>query len=86
MTHQDPTIASPVSKGFIRKLISQSSIKSCILGPLLACLLKLHLDDLIPVTTKIVTGSLSSASVPELFKHAIVNPLLKKTLVSMLSA
>lgn len=42
--------------------------------------------DLIPVNTKTVSAPLSSASVPDLFKHAAVKFPIKKKVVSMLSA
>ena len=57
-------------------LIDQSPIKSCILDPLPACLL--YLDRLTPVITKVINVSPSSASIPDLFKHAVVKPLLNK--------
>lgn len=87
LTHQDATFApflgtalsdfEPVSVDLIRTLTTQNPNKSCIFGPP-ARWLNLCLDDLIPVITKIINTSLSSASVPDYFDSAIVKLLLKK--------
>ena len=53
--------------------------KSCSLDPIPASLLFDCLDEIVPCITMIMNASLSSGSVPSLFKHALVNPLLKKS-------
>ena len=53
-------------------------IKFCILDPLPACLLRLCLDDLTLPLPGIINAFLSSAPVPDLFKDAVVKPLLEK--------
>lgn len=72
------------------KALSENSFptvrsKSDILHPLPAYLLRLCLDDLIPVITKLINAFLSSASVSEVIEHAILKPFLKKV-VSVLSS
>ena len=66
------------SQDEIRKLISHATTKSCELDPLPTRLLKLCLDELVPVITSVVNSSLISGIVPLDFKSAIVRPLLKK--------
>jgi len=65
----------------IRKLITDSKSKSCSLDPIPTWLLKDCLDALLPIITEIVNLSLSSATVPEDYKKAIIIPLLKKILL-----
>ena len=67
-----------VTEEDIRKIVSKSASKSCELDPLPTKLLKSNLDILLPVITKIVNNSLQNAKMPEVFKRAIVRPLLKK--------
>ena len=62
----------------IRKLIADSSDKYCQLDPIPTSLLKKCSDVLAPVITSIINLSLTSATFPDNFKHAIVTPLLKK--------
>ena len=52
--------------------------KSCNLDPLSTDYVKQCLDELLPHITSIVNASLSTATVPVLFKNALVIPLLKK--------
>ena len=68
----------PVSEEKIRKLISSSASKSCILDPIPTYLLKECLDTLLPIITRIINLSLQSCTVPDSFKTAAVTPLLKK--------
>ena len=70
---------SAVSEEEVLKSIKSASIKSCTLDPLPAGLLKLCLDDLLPVITRIANFSLSSGVFPQALKHASVIPLLKKS-------
>ena len=69
----------PVSEDDVRKLINQSTIKSCDLDPLPASLLSHCLDDLLPHLTSVINDSLQSGIFPSLYKAAIVKPLLKKS-------
>ena len=52
--------------------------KSCALDPIPASLLLECLDEIVPTVTSVMNASLSSGTVPLSFKHALVNPLLKK--------
>ena len=52
---------------------------SCDLDPLPVSLFIECVDDLLPTITKIMNVSLTTGIVPQLFKHTIVRPLLKKT-------
>jgi len=72
----------PASEDEIKKLIMSSSTKSCNLDPIPTWLLKECIDSLIPVLTRIVNLSLSSAEVPSNLKEAIVLPLLKKLILN----
>jgi len=60
------------------KFIKISSTKSCELDPIPTKILKQCITPLLPTITKIINKSLSSGTVPEQFKHAIVTPILKK--------
>ena len=61
------------------KVIKESSNASCVNDPLPTKLLKsCLLDTLLPVITKIVNLSLHSGIFPDLYKTALVKPLLKK--------
>jgi hypothetical protein len=53
--------------------------KSCQLDPIPASLFFECLDNLVPIITSIMNTSLSSGKVPQCFKHALVQPLLKKS-------
>jgi len=63
----------------IRKIIVKSPTKSCTLDPFPTFLLKNCLDEVVPTITAIINASLTSGKVPELFKKAVVTPLLKKS-------
>ena len=68
----------PVSEEIVRKTIMSMPTKSCNLDPLSTDYVKHCLDELLPHITSIVNASLSTATVPVLFKNALVIPLLKK--------
>ena len=59
-------------------ILVSSKIKSCALDPVPAHVLKECLSVLLPAMTKIVNLSITSALVPNCFKLALLNPLLKK--------
>ena len=69
---------SPVTHDEIQQVILQSSNASCQLDPIPTHLLKDCSDVLIPIITKVVNMSLQNGRVPESWKLALVNPLLKK--------
>ena len=69
---------SPVSEMDIEEIIKSMPTKSCSLDPIPTSLLKEYLPELIPVIARIVNCSLCEGRVPDVSKHAIVCPLLKK--------
>ncbi len=69
---------SPLSQDHIRGVISKASNASCQLVPIPTYLLKDCCDVLCPITTKMINMSLEKEIVPENWKLALVNPLLKK--------
>ena len=68
----------PASEEEIRKLVMQAATKSCNLDPFPTWLLKECLDSLLPIITRVVNLSLTSAEVPSDMKEALVIPLIKK--------
>ena len=68
----------PVTNDIVRKIILETASKSCELDPMPTPLLKEHLDDLLHVITCIVNDSVTTGTVPDIYKLAIVRPLLKK--------
>ena len=71
-------VFTPALQDEVPKLILSSPSKSCDLDSLPTWMLKIHLDTLLPVITKIVNLSLDTASFPSTFKNALVTTLLKK--------
>ena len=69
----------PATVDEVRKIIMSSPNKSCDLDPLPTVLLKACLDTLLKPITDIINASLCSGLFPDDFKHAHINPLLKKT-------
>ena len=69
---------TPASEKEIEKIIKSAPNKSCELDPLPTWLLKLCLDELLPIVTKIINTSLESSTVPKSFKSAHVRPCIKK--------
>ena len=61
----------------VKQLIQNSALKSCPLDPMPSTLVS-KFEDLLPVLTKIVNNSLQSRCFPEIWKEALVFPLLKK--------
>ena len=72
------TVFTQVTQDAIRKIISKSPTKSCLLDPLPTFLIKECIDILLPSITKLVNFSLSEGLVPDGFKKAVVTPLIKK--------
>jgi len=69
---------SALSEDEVSKLVSKSKTASCSLDPVPTKLVKEHMDDLLPVLTHIINLSLSTGTFPEIWKNAVVVPLLKK--------
>ena len=61
----------------VRKLILQSANKQCPLDPLPTWLLKILLDQLLPVLLLIINKSMRMGEVPKALKTALIRPLLK---------
>ena len=70
-----------VSEADIRKIISSSPTKSCDLDPIPTWLLKQYQDQLAPVLTTIVNGSISCAEFPTELKKAFLTHLIKKIML-----
>ena len=68
----------PATADEVKKIIMPSPNKSCDLDTLPTVLLKSCLDTLLKPITDII-NALCSGLLPDNFKHARVNPLLKKT-------
>jgi hypothetical protein len=73
------TIFSSVTTDEIRKFLTKAPVKSCELDPIPTHVLRPCLDTLIPIIKETVNKSLAESIVPEVFKNALVRPLLKKT-------
>ena len=67
-----------MSEDQVKKLLNTSGMKSCMLDPMPASMLKNCIDILLPVFTKIINLSLETGSVPKSLKQAIIKPKLKK--------
>ena len=63
----------------VHKLLDKMPSKSCPLDPMPTSLVKQCCNELLPVITKIVNGSLSAGHFPSSFKTAEVIPLIKKS-------
>ncbi|MCP3849467.1 MAG: reverse transcriptase family protein, partial [Gammaproteobacteria bacterium] len=68
----------PVTEQQLKKVILLSKPTTCSLDPIPTPLLLECLDSLLPTLTHIVNLSLTSGSVPSIYKMAVVKPLLKK--------
>ena len=68
----------PVSELVVEKLIKLLSSKSCVSNPLPTWMIKQYLPVLLPFITNIVNFSLSTSTVPNQFKSAVIIPILKK--------
>ena len=72
---------TPITEDEFKKIMLLGNSKSCMLDPIPTTLLKVSLDFLLPVLTKIVNLSLTSSEVPSKFKTAVVFPIIKKILL-----
>ena len=62
----------------VKKLVACAPCKSCPSDPIPTNLLKQCIDEINPILTEIINGSLSEGLFPESFKEATITPLLKK--------
>ena len=68
----------PMSQEEVMKLIQESKSKSCELDPIPSDLLKYCINEVLPIITEIINTSLTLGIMPDVLKHAVVKPLLKK--------
>ena len=69
----------PINEDDLKKIILASKPTTCPLDPIPTTLLFDCIDVLLPAIHRIINDSLSTGSVPSVFKSAIVKPLLKKS-------
>ena len=69
----------PVTEETIKRLILDSPKSHCELDPLPINLFIECIDVLLPYITTVINWSLERGTVPELFKQAIVRPIIKRT-------
>ena len=67
-----------VSIKHVEDLVASSAVKSCVFDTIPASVLKSILPVLLPVVTKIVNLSLETATMADVLKEALLNPLVKK--------
>ena len=67
-----------LSERCVNDLIENSAKKSCTLDPWPSILVSDALDVVLPVITNVVNASLSTGHFPDVWKEAILKPLLKK--------
>ena len=77
------SIFGSVSVEEIRKLVTAPPTKSCSTDPIPTFLLKDCVDQILTIMTRIINTSLSSATVPQEFKKAVVIPILKKNTLDL---
>ena len=68
----------PVTEVMVKHVIMKSAPKTCSLDPIPTPLLLEILDSLLPPLTALINSSLSSGLFPQVFKSAVIFPLLKK--------
>ena len=68
----------PVTEVMVKHVIMKSGPKTCSLDPIPTPLLLEILDCLLPSLTALINSSLSSGLFPQVFKSALIFPLLKK--------
>ena len=69
----------------VLNIVLSLPVKSCTIDPIPTSLLLQNIDFLIDCISAIVNDSLSSGTMPDCLKHAIISPLLKrnKILITM---
>ena len=70
-----------VSEDEVKNIILKSPKKMCLLDPLPVDLLFNCVDIMLLTITRLIPDSLSSGKFPDVFKEAIVKPLLKKSIL-----
>ena len=78
-------IFQPATEDEIRTMIMRSSAKTCVLDPIPSWLLKLYIEEVLPLITMIVNTCLSSSTMPQSLKTAIVTPILKKIILELIT-
>ena len=75
-----PTLSSfhGIDEDTVKKLIMKAPPKTCILDPIPTAVLRSCIDELLPITHKEEKLSLTTGVMSDLYKHAIVIPLLKQ--------
>ena len=68
----------PATTDEVRKIIMGSKVTSCGLDPIPTSFLKVLVDVLLPMLTRIINLSFEEGVVPSSFKKALIIPLLKK--------
>ena len=69
---------STITEKDTKDTITNLSNKQCLLDPVPTWFLKEHIDALLPLVTRIVNTSLSTADMPKLLKKAHVRPVIKE--------
>ena len=67
-----------VSTEDIKETLISCANKSCPLDPVPTEFVKMHVHDIVPHVAHIINTSLESGTVPDVYKVALVNPLIKK--------
>ena len=62
----------------VRKLVTNAPTKTCPLDPLPTVLLKICLEDILPTLTTMLNLSMQTGEFPEVWKEALVTPILKR--------
>ena len=62
----------------VRKLVTNAPTKTCPLDPLPTVLLKICLEDILPTLTNMLNPSMKTGEFPEVWKEALVTPILKR--------
>ena len=67
-----------LTKKEVKELVLDTANKHCALDPIPTFLLREHIDETLPLITRIVNLSLKLGNMPESLKTALITPLLKK--------
>ncbi len=73
-----------LSQQEVKKLVLDTANKHCTLDPIPTFLLREHIDETLPLITRIVNLSLKLGNMPDSLKIAIIIPLLKKLNMELL--
>ncbi len=75
---------TPATEEEIKSILLKSPTTSCELNPIPTWLLKVCIDELLPLITEIANLSLSTAIMPKSQKIAIIKPYLKKIILELI--